>query len=615
MDREARIVWLNKASEKLLGFETEELKNTLLWENLVAPENVNSARRHYTSIPAKQCTLNMLTKNGDKTPVKWENQWVSDPCEETGYVVMSAKCDRPPADTSAEPGAGFACRRKKDFALKESEIRFQTLFDSAAEFIFVIDPEGTIMLTNRYVSDQSGYETDEILGRSIKDFFTEESKHICDCNFPGLRERGHNRAEIEFVCKDGSILQMECSATAIPDKNNEFSSFLIIQRDITERKRSAEALEDSERRFRAIFNSTFQFIGLLNPDGILLEANQTALDFANVANADVVGKPFWETVWWSGSEKEQERLKEAVRKASRGHMVRYETNNYGANGKTVSIDFSLKPVKNELGETVLIVPEGRDISERKRAEEQARQHQLESAHYMRLGLMGEMAAGMAHELNQPLAALISYCGTAHSVMRELPSTPKDLVDMLERATEQAHRASEIIKHIRQFVSKGSSEKRPVDIDELIIAMSDFLEWELRNSKVNITLDLDARMQKISANSVQIEQVLLNLVRNSLEAIRHAGISDGRLELKTRLLEDRSIQITVSDNGPGIPEDMRNRVFEPFQTSKECGMGMGLSIGRSIIKAHQGKIWLSENHQACTSFHIKLPVIDNANVTA
>jgi len=263
---------------------------------------------------------------------------------------------------------------------------------------------------------------------------------------------------------------------------------------------------------------------------------------------------------------------------------------------------------------VLIVPEGRDIAERKMAEEQAQQHQLESAHYMRLGLMGEMAAGMAHELNQPLAALISYCGTAHSMMRVLPSTPKELLDMLERATEQAHRASEIIKYIRQFVSKGNSERRLVDIDELIIAMSDFLEWELRNSKVNIILDLDARAQKISANSVQIEQVLLNLVRNSLEAIRHAGISDGRLEIRTRLLEDRSIQITVSDNGPGIPEGISNRIFEPFQTSKEYGMGMGLSIGRSIIKAHQGKIWLNENHGVDTTFHIRLPVIEKTNVT-
>ncbi len=511
---------------------------------------------------------------------------------------------------SAEHPPNGACRRKKDFALKESEIRFQTLFDSAAEFIFVIDPEGTITLTNRYVYEQSGYRQDEIIGRSIKDFFTEESKHICDCNFPGLKERGHNRAEIDFVCKDGNVLQMECSATAIPDKNNEFTSFLIVQRDITERKRSAEALADSERRFRAIFNSTFQFIGLLSPEGILLEANQTALDFANVSNEDVVGRPFWETIWWSSSERDQIRLKEAIQRASRGDMVRYETTNLSANGKTVTVDFSLKPVKNAQGETVLIIPEGRDITERKQAEEAVQQHQLESAHFMRLGLMGEMAAGMAHELNQPLAALISYCGTAHSMLRELPSAPEELVDLLKRATDQAHRASEIINYIRHFVSKGGAEKGPVDIDKLIIEMSDFLEWELRNSKVNITLDLDGQHRKILASSVQIEQVLLNLIRNSLEAIQISGASNGHLKLETALTANNTMQITVSDNGPGVPDEMRSCLFEPFQTSKESGMGMGLSIGRSIIHAHNGKIWLNESQDDGTSFRIELPVFSD-----
>ncbi len=285
------------------------------------------------------------------------------------------------------------------------------------------------------------------------------------------------------------------------------------------------------------------------------------------------------------------------------------------NGKIVDVDFSLKPVKNERGETLLIIPEGRDITERKKAEEAAQQHQLESARFMRLGLMGEMAAGMAHELNQPLAALISYCGTAHSILRELPSIPKDLVDMLERATEQAHRASEIIQHIRHFVSKGSADKHLVDIDQLIIEMSDFLEWELRNSKVDITLELGGQNRKIMANSVQIEQVLLNLIRNSLEAIQNAGASNGHLTLETRLVAGDTMQITVSDNGPGVPEDMRSCLFEPFQTSKENGMGMGLSIGRSIIQAHNGKIWLNENHKDGTSFRIELPVIDDTHDTA
>lgn len=513
------------------------------------------------------------------------------------------------ASTSYTP-----CRRKADFALRESEIRFQTLFDSAAEFIFVIDPEGTILLTNPYVSSQSGYEPDELIGQSIKNFFTDESKNICDCNFPGLRERGHNRAEIEFVTKDGRILQMECSATGIPDKNNEFTSFLIVQRDITERKRSAEALADSERRFRAIFNSAFQFIGLLNPEGILLEANQTALDFIGIANEDVVGKTFWETAWWSHSEREQKRLKEAFKQAAAGHFIRYETTNLGSDGRIATVDFSLKPVKNHQGETVLIIPEGRDITERKQAQEEAQRHQLESAHYMRLSLMGEMAAGMAHELNQPLAALISYCGTAHSILSELPSIPGEIVDMLDRATEQAHRASEIISHIRHFVSKSDTRKGTVDIDRLINEMSDFLEWELRNSKVNIILNLNAKGRRISANSVQIEQVLLNLIRNSLEAIRNARISNGQLTLETGLNADHSIAITVTDNGPGIAPDMRDRLFEPFQTSKESGMGMGLSIGRSIIQAHKGRIWLNEFKKNGTSFCIELPVMEEHEST-
>jgi len=186
--------------------------------------------------------------------------------------------------------------------------------------------------------------------------------------------------------------------------------------------------------------------------------------------------------------------------------------------------------------------------------------------------------------------------------------------MLSRIAEQAHRASEIINHIRRFISKGGTNKGLVDIDKLIVEMSDLLEWELRNSKVNIDLDLDAPGCKISADSVQIEQVLLNLIRNSLEAIQNARIRNGRLTLETRLIAGNSIQINVTDNGPGIAVEMRKRLFEPFQTSKESGMGMGLSIGRSIIQAHMGKIWLNESHNNGSSFCVELPVIDEAHET-
>lgn len=487
----------------------------------------------------------------------------------------------------------------------EGELRFRTLFDAAGEFIFVIDPEGHIKLTNRHVCEQSGYKPAELAGKHIKEFFTETSKQLCDCNFPKLLSSGHTRAETEFACKDGRILQMECLASAIPDRHGAYTSFLVIQRDISERKRAAEELAGSERKFRAIFNSTLQFIGMLSPDGTLLEANKSALEAANVTAEEVVGKPFWDTAWWSGLEDEQERLKAAVARAAGGEMVRYETIHTDRDGNVMHIDFSLKPVKNELGETVLIVPEGRDITARRQAEEIACQHQRETAHLMRLSIMGEMAASIAHELNQPLTALISYCGTAMTQLEDVTAAPDSLRDILARANQQAHRASDIIQHIRSFVSKGTASKQRVTIDQVILDMSRLLDWERRN--IEVDLDLSCTGHSVVANSVQIEQVLLNLARNSIEAIQNAGIEHGRLVLQSRTAGDRSMVISVADNGPGIEAGMREHLFEPFHTSKEEGMGMGLSISRSIIQSHQGKIWLEKSGPEGTEFRILLPL--------
>jgi PAS domain S-box-containing protein len=610
LDQDARVAWLNEACEASFGYRLDELKHSRLWERLVKPECIEAARQSYAGIPVHRVSLDLLRKDGGEESVVCINRCINDPDRGHRHIVVTIMCD----PVGGTPAATASTRnnsrdRQADTALQRSEVRFRTLFDSAAEFIFVVDPDGMIVLTNRYVSEQCGYAAEELTGRHIKEFFTEKSKDLCECDFANLRDRGHFRGEVEFVCKDGCILHMECSATAIPDEDGSFGSFLIVQRDVTERKLAAQALADSERRFRAIFNSTFQFIGLLSPDGTLLEANQTALDFAGADEKDVVGKPFWDTVWWSNSKKTQHALRTAVQKAARGELVRYETEHISANGKVILVDFSLKPVKDDKGETVLIIPEGRDVTARRRAEEAARQHQRESAHLMRLSTMGEMAAGMAHELNQPLTALISYCGTASSILQDDPSVPTTLTDILRKAVEQAHRASDIIRHIRNFVSKGNSSKGPVDIDRIILEMTEFLDWELRNSKVAITLDLAGHGRNVRANGVQIEQVLLNLIRNSVEAIHSARISDGHLLLKTRVRNDDSVVITVKDNGPGIGADMCKRLFEPFQTSKDSGMGMGLSISRSIIRAHKGKIMLSETSSSGTTFCIELPVFE------
>jgi PAS domain S-box-containing protein len=492
-------------------------------------------------------------------------------------------------------------------ALQETEIRLRTLFDAAAEFISLIDSDGIIQMVNRRVVEQSGYSAEELIGRNIKDFFTEESRHTCECNFPVLKERGQLRVDNDFVCRDGRIIQMECSATAIPDDAGAFSSFLIIQRDVTEKRAIVSALTDSERRFRAIFNSTFQFIGLLNPEGIVLEVNQTTLDFGGFTPNEIIGRPFWEMPWWTTTSEVQQCLKDALAQASGGKLVRHELAVHGKNDAVATIDFSLKPVLNEQGETVLIIPEGRDITDSKRAQEELQQHQQELAHVTRLSTLGEMASGIAHEINQPLTAISSYCESAIALLKLQPQLPPGLVEIVSRTTEQAHRAAAIIRQLRDFTTNCRDSMEVLDIDALVRKSIRLLEWELRDTHTMIELQLAAEERRILANKVQIEQVIVNLVRNSLEAIRETGKADGHISIQSTLLPNDLVQLSVTDNGTGVPADMVGCLFNAFQSGKPGGTGLGLSVSRSIIESHGGKLWFDKGHRNGAQFCFTLPL--------
>jgi len=179
--------------------------------------------------------------------------------------------------------------------------------------------------------------------------------------------------------------------------------------------------------------------------------------------------------------------------------------------------------------------------------------------------------------------------------------------MLERATEQAHRAGDIIRHLREFVSKGEKDKESVDLDKIIRDVITFLKWEVQESGVKIKLRLDGQAHKVTVDKIQIEQVLINLVRNSLEAFEHAEMTEGHVVIQTGLLPNAMIEVRVTDNGPGIDATMADKIFDQFQTSKETGMGIGLSLCRTLIEVHGGKLWVDKNHQNGALFGFKLPV--------
>jgi PAS domain S-box-containing protein len=265
------------------------------------------------------------------------------------------------------------------------------------------------------------------------------------------------------------------------------------------------------------------------------------------------------------------------------------------------------PLLDDEGQPIYLLGISEDITDAKQTEEELQKQQLEMARVVRLSTMGEMASSIAHELNQPLTALSSYCGTAASLVKSQPSLQPQIVDILERAQEQAHRASLIIRHLREFLGVDEGHIEPIDVDQTIKNSLELVKPEVKHRNLNIEYHPVSKGCKVKGNKIQIEQVLLNLLMNSIEALDNTKKTMGKIIIQTHLLPDNTVEITVSDNGPGIDRDIADKIFDAFETNKSTGLGMGLAISRSIIEKHGGKLWTDLQQRNGALFGFNLPV--------
>jgi len=254
-----------------------------------------------------------------------------------------------------------------------------------------------------------------------------------------------------------------------------------------------------------------------------------------------------------------------------------------------------------------------DITDRKRAEEESerlRQLEAELAHINRVNIMGEMAAALAHEIKQPIAASIT---SANACLRWLAHDPPDLERARAAATrieQDGNRAADVIDSLRSFYKKDTpSEREMVDVKNIIREISTLLRVEAVRHSIALHSDLEARMPSILANRVQIQQVFMNLMLNAIEAMKDTG---GELRISSRLNPKDQLVISISDTGVGLPADSSERMFEAFHTTKPQGTGMGLAITRSIVEAHGGRIWATANQGAGAIFHFTLPIQPEAD---
>jgi len=260
-----------------------------------------------------------------------------------------------------------------------------------------------------------------------------------------------------------------------------------------------------------------------------------------------------------------------------------------ADGTAFPVEYTSTPLKDEGHKTIGSVVVFRDISERKKAEKQARQYQKELAHVARLSTMGEMASGMAHELNQPLTAIAANADACIRLLELKDNRTDLLMDTLDTIGTQARRAGGIIQQLRQFVRKEEAEYSFVDLNELIKEVIILVRHDLDLVPIRLITHLDPEMPKIQVQPIQIDQVILNLVRNAIEAMTGSDNSEKILMIETSQTDDHMLMVSVTDTGPGIAPKVLDQLFTPFITTKQQGMGLGLSISEGIILAHDGKL--------------------------
>lgn len=237
----------------------------------------------------------------------------------------------------------------------------------------------------------------------------------------------------------------------------------------------------------------------------------------------------------------------------------------------------------------MLVATVRDVTARKRAEENLRRQQAELAHVLRVATVERLAAGLAHELNQPLGAIANDVEACAAFVRGGRGKPAKLIELLERAAGEAVRAGEIVHRLREFVQRGETRRDPADLRELVRNATRWLVREMEEEHIALRLHLGTHALPVLADRVQVEQVFVNVLQNAIDAIRETGARCGEVDVNAARNADGFAEVVVHDTGAGLPADAAERIFEPYFSTRPHGLGMGLAISRSIIEAHHGAL--------------------------
>ncbi|MDE2148447.1 MAG: PAS domain S-box protein [Gammaproteobacteria bacterium] len=486
-----------------------------------------------------------------------------------------------------------------------SEDRLGALLDAAVDPIVLIDPAGRITLFNRAAERVFGYAAAEVIGKNVSTLMPAPYRDEHDRYLQRYLRTGTAHIigvgrEVIAQRKDGRTFPVDLSVGEF--RSGSERGFVGVLRDISLRKQQEQEIHRINEELRLIFDSTPTATTITDHRGVIVNANRASETLLGYAPEALAGVHHSELILDQdrGTVRENfDRLRET------GERFQCEVRYLTRSGHALYALLNAGVARDAQGMPLLMVCEIHDRSALFAAAQEVEELHAKLMHVSRIGLLGEMASGIAHEVNQPLAAIASYASAARRMLLGGMSDQQELATVLDKIAAQSDRAGKVIRGLRNLARKREAVSEPVDCRALIQEVLRLVEFELRAKGLRVLLNLEPVLPVVQGDGVQIQQVVLNLIQNAIEAMGESASCD-YLEITASAPDAGWIEISVSDCGPGLAEGGEARLFEPFFTTKPQGTGLGLSICKSITNAHGGELHYRRNDHGGAEFIMRLP---------
>ena len=494
-------------------------------------------------------------------------------------------------------------RKLGHVALNEWKSRYEAAVLSSNQVLYDWDPRTNDVTYGGDTDGILGYRKEEMLGGlsgwvmkihpdDRAKFDAEIARVLASDDMFSLTYRFHH--------KDGRVVWLEDRGHFFRDAENRILRMVGFLQDVTERLRTHEALRSSEERFSKAFRSSPDAIAITRQrDDQILEVNDTWQSLFGYPRDEALGKTHVALGAWSAADRVRFRGLLDAEPQVRDFEVELRT----TTGEIRQVLIGADTV--EMGGEPCYITFIRDITERKRFEAEAQRQRIEVAHLSRVAMLGELSGALAHELNQPLTAILANARTAQRLLHATTPDLGELREILEDIAGVDLRAGDVIQRLRAFLRKGDMQPGHLNLNDVATEVLGLVHSDLIQRGVAVNTRLAATLPRVFADRVQLQQVLLNLLLNACDAMADGSRGEKRVTITTVATATGGVELSVADQGTGIAPDQLDRVFEPFVTTKPHGLGLGLSICRSIVTAHGGKLWADNNDEGGATFHLLL----------